>query len=53
MKDLTALRDHYKAEFREKLEMKVAKQRREREEKKAMDKIALEEAAKKVRLVVL
>ena len=49
MTDLTALRNHYKAEVRAKLEMKVAKQRKEREEKKnELEKVAQEEMEKKV-----
>lgn len=48
MEDLTALRNHYRAEVREKLELKVAKQRKEREEKKALDQAAKDEKEKQV-----
>jgi len=50
MEDLAALRDHYKAELRAKLEVKVARQRKEREERKALEEAEQRKLKEKERL---
>ena len=52
MEDLAALRDHYKAELRAKLEVKVARQRKEREERKAQEEAVQKELKEKVYLLL-
>ena len=48
MKDLTDLRNHYRAELQTKLEEKVARQRKEREEKKVLEEETQKEIKRKV-----
>ena len=52
MEDLAALRDHYKAELRAKLEVKVARQRKEREERKALEEAEQRKLKEKVYLLL-
>lgn len=48
MKDLTDLRNHYRTELQMKLEVKVTKQRKEREEKRVLEDETQKEIKRKV-----